>query len=113
MNNYRLGGGFTEHYSSFEELAKAYGIPPVKKKTSDKDKLKKQQEKFCERHKCRGCGQPMEFLHGSNTMICKNPSCKGIKIERLDAEGNTFVSYLPSYDILDSKGADIANNIFS
>ena len=46
-------------------------------------------------------------------MTCLNPLCKGIKITREDEDGNKIVTYMTSYDLLDNKGAEIAENIFS
>ena len=109
----RLGNNTTEHYSSFEELAVAWKIKPVSKVTKDMKKLQEQQEKFRGRHLCNACKQPMEFISETSVMVCKNPNCKGIKNARLDKEGNEIVTYLPSYDLLDDLGSDIANAIFS
>ena len=47
MKEFRTGSGTKEHYSSFEECAKAWGCRPLKKKTDDKKKLAKQKEDFC------------------------------------------------------------------
>ena len=113
MKEIRLGGGFKEHYSSFEEMAKAYGHKPVIKKTKDANKLASQQEKFCARHKCKACGNPMMFIGNTNVMVCSNEKCKGLKQTRTDKEGNEVVTYTTSYDILDELGAEIGNNIFS
>lgn len=54
----------------------------------------------------------MTFIHG-NVMACKNPKCKGIEIKREDKEGNVITSYINSCEILNEKGAEIANNIFN
>ena len=51
MSKFRMDRNTTEHYTSFEDLAKAYGCKPVTKQTSDKNKLKKQQENFCDKNK--------------------------------------------------------------
>ena len=112
MREFRMGCGTREHYTSFEECAKAWGCKPVIKKTKDANKLASQQEKFCARHKCKACGQPMTYV-GGNQMTCTNEKCKGIKVEREDKEGNKIVSYVVSYELLDELGAEIANNIFS
>lgn len=113
MKEFRLGKNTKEHYTSIEEMAKAWGCKPITKKTKDEKKLKEQQEKFCARHKCRACGQPMTWVGGS-MMTCKNENCKGIKIEEKDAEGNIIrTEYLVPYDLLDEKGTEIAANIFS
>ena len=113
MSEFRLDRNATAHYSSFAEAAKSYGCKPVSKVTKDMKKLKEHQEKFCERHLCSSCGQPMTWVEGTSTMVCSNAKCRGIKQTRTDKEGNEIVSYLPSYDLLDSKGSEIAYNIFS
>ena len=113
MRDFRMGRNTTEHYSSFEEVARAFGCRPVKKKTDDEKKLAKQQEKFVNSHRCRTCRNPMNWVEGTSVMSCKNPTCKGIKQVRTDKDGNEVVTYLPSYDLLDEVGTDIANNIFS
>lgn len=108
----RLSKNTTAHYSSFEELRAALGKPPVSKQTSDKKKLKKQRENFCNRHICKACGEPMTYI-GGNVMTCTNDKCRGIKYEREDHEGNKVVRYFTSYDLLDDLGGEIASNIFS
>ena len=102
-----------QNFRSFDELRKAFGLKPISKKTHDAAKLSTQQEAFCSKHKCKACGQPMVWVPGTNIMRCENPECKGIKREYTDTEGNTMVSYKPSFDLLDTKGAEIATNIFS
>ena len=113
MKEIRLGNNTTAHYSSFEELAVAFGCKPVSKVTKDMKKLQEQQEKFKGKHKCKACGEPMEFINNTSTMACKNPKCRGIKQVRTDKEGNEIVTYLPSYDLLDTLGMEIGINIFS
>lgn len=113
MKEYRLSKDTTEHYTSLEALREAWGCKPITKRTSDEKKLQSQREVFCGKHKCKACGQPMVWMNGTSVMSCKNPGCKGIKNVRTDADGNEIVTYLPSYDLLDSVGADIAYNIFS
>ena len=112
MKEFRLGNNTTAHYSSFEDMAVAWGVKPVSKVTKDMKKLQEQQEKFRGKHKCKACGEPMDFIQGTSAMACKNPKCKGIKQVRTDKEGNEIVTYLPSYDLLDSLGSEIASNIF-
>lgn len=111
MKELRLGKGYTAQYSSFEELAKAYGCKPVTKRTKDLNKLNKQREAFLSKHKCRGCGEFMTYFPDSNVMTCTNEKCKGIKIKKVDSEGNTTVSYIPSYHLLDDVGEEVAKNI--
>ncbi len=113
MRDFRLGRNETAHYSSFIEVAKAFGCRPVIKKTNDEKKLAKQKEVFCGKHRCRSCGEPMSWVDGTSTMVCSNEKCRGIKQTRTDVDGNEIVAYLPSYDLLDDLGTEIANNIFS
>lgn len=114
MKNFRLGKDTKEHYTSLAELRKAWGRKPIKKlRTNDEKKLKEQQENFCSKHKCKACGEPMVWIGGS-MMACKNENCKGIKVEEKDKDGNIIrIEYLVSYELLDKKGALIAENIFS
>lgn len=111
MSNYRLSKGTTEHYTSLEELRAAWGKKPFVKRTKDEAKLKSQREKFCNKHLCKACKQPMEYV-GGNVMTCTNPECKGVKIEHKDKEGNVYYTYMTSYDLLRPLGAEIASNIF-
>lgn len=113
MRDFRLGRNTTEHYSSFEELGKAFGCKPVSKVTKDMKKLASQQEKFVNSHRCKACGQPMRWIEGVSTMVCSNEKCRGIKHTRTDADGNEIVTYTPSYSLLDEKGFEICTNIFS
>lgn len=99
-------------YTSFKDLRAAWGLKPLtKKRTKDAKKLESQRESFCKKHLCRACGNPMTYI-GGNQMVCSNPDCLGIKHEREGKDGNIEVSYSPSYELLDDKGAVIAYNIF-
>lgn len=111
MKEFRLSKGVTEHYTSLEELREGFGLKKISKQTKDKEKLSKQREQFCKFYKCKACGTPMTWIGGS-IMCCTNESCKGIKNERTDADGNVMVTYTTSYQLLDDHFADVANNIF-
>ena len=113
MKEYRLSKDTTEHYASLEELRAAYGCKPIKKRTSDEKKLQSQRAVFNGKHKCKACGCNMEWINGTSVMSCKNTACKGLKAVRTDIDGNEIVTYYPSYDLLDSVGAEIAENIFA
>lgn len=112
MSEFVLGKNVTGHWTSFTDLAKDFGCKPVTMKSNNKSKLESQQKKFANRHICKACGRPMTYLNGSNIMVCQNPQCLGIKVEKTDSTGNTTVTYLTSYDLLDEKGAEIANKIY-
>ena len=109
MREIRLGGGFKEHYSSFEEMAKAYGH---KLKKKNENKTKELQDKFCAKYRCTACGQPMGYI-GGGLMTCMNDKCKGIKIERENREGNKTVTYDVSYKYVKDYDVSYANYIFS
>lgn len=113
MKEYRLSKNTTEHYNSLQELGAAWGCKPVTKRTKDEKKLEGQRNAFNSKHRCKSCNQPMFWIGGTSVMSCKNPDCKGIKNTRTDVDGNEIVTYLPSYDLLDSIGAEIANNLFA
>lgn len=112
MTNYRMSKDTTERYTNLKDLRTAWGMKPVIKKTKDTTKLSKQKESFGNKHKCKACGMPMTYIYG-NIMACTNSECKGIEVKREDKEGNILTSYITSYDLLDDKGAEIANNIFN
>lgn len=113
MREFRLSKDDNEHYSSFEEMAKAWKCKPKMMQTNDKEKLANQRESFCKRHLCKACKQPMVYI-GGNQMVCVNDNCKGIKCESKNEEtGENKVWYVTSYDLLDERGSEIASNIFA
>ena len=38
MREFRMGANTTEHYSSFQDVAKSWGCRPITKQTKDKQK---------------------------------------------------------------------------
>lgn len=112
MKAKRLGNNTTECYSSFEELAVAWGVKPVSKVTKDMKKLNEQRDRFYKSNTCKVCGNPMTLITGTNIMCCTSEVCKGIKHQLINEEtGEAKIWYTPSYKVLDEKGAVIANNI--
>ena len=101
MSAYRLGKDVTDHFNSFEEVAKMFGCKPVSRKTRNEKRLLNQQERFYKKHKCKACGQFMTYISD------------GIKNTFMDKDGNERVVYSVSFDELDEKGSDIARNILS
>lgn len=114
MKSFRMGRNTTEHYSSFEEAAKAWGCKEVPKKPKDEEKAKKLQEKFYAKpkYKCKACGEPMTYI-GGNQLACTNEKCKGIKVEKELPDGTKSVTYVTSYFLLEDDDASFANYIFS
>lgn len=113
MREHRASKGEREYYTSFEDLAKAFGCKPVRKQTTDKQKLNSQREKFMGKHLCKNCKQPMTYI-GGNQIVCTNEKCPGIKHEVINEETKEKrIWYTPSFDLLDNRGAEIAENIFA
>lgn len=46
MSTYRLGKDVTDHFNSFEEVAKMFGCKPVSKKTKNEKKIIKSARKI-------------------------------------------------------------------
>lgn len=111
MKEFRNTKGWTEHYSSLEELRAAFGKDPVKKRTDDVEKLKAQQEKFA--GTCKVCKQPLSYISGSNILACKNELCKGIKMTAKNEDGTDRIWYIPVYRMLNEKGSQIAESLFN
>ena len=112
--SYRLSKDTMCRFTSMDELREAWQLKPLTtKKPNNEKRLKKVQEDFKSHHKCRACGKPMDLVQGTNIFTCCNPQCKGIKIEKEDSEGNKYVEYITSYDILNSHYAEIANTLFT
>lgn len=107
----RLAKGVTAHYTSIEELAAAYGKSTIKQ-TKDKQKLESQRAKFL--GTCRSCGQPLNYVEGTNIIVCKNKSCKGLvdRVEKNDL-GEDVASYKPVVRILTGVQSVIAENLFA
>lgn len=110
MREFRKSKDCTERYTSLEELRKAYGLKPVKKRTDDEEKLKIQREKFL--GTCRVCGKPLSWINDTSVCACKNPECKGFKMTSTTEEGEEKVWYIPVTRMLDSQGMQIAQNLF-
>lgn len=112
--SYRLSKDTIARFTSMEELREAWQLKPLPtKKPNNAKRLKKVQDDFKAHHKCRACGKPMDLVQGTNIFTCCNPQCKGIKIEKEDSEGNKYVEYITSYDILNNHYAEIANTLFT
>lgn len=100
-----------------EELS-TYPTPFAKmsqmsKKTKDQDKLKSQIEKFNKRYVCKFCGEPREWIPGTNVMVCKNPECKGHVVKIKNKDGNEIEISEPSLKILTTRGTAIAETLLS
>jgi len=97
-------------YSSFEEVLIAMGGKPKPRRTSNQEKLKKQQKHLT--GVCKTCKQPLTWIHDTNVMVCQNPSCKGIRRTRTNSEGKKEVYYVPVMRMVDDRGIAIAMNLF-
>lgn len=94
-------------WTSFTDLAMDWGCQPYLKELKNPQKLNNVRMKFFNKHICKGCGHPMIWEEGTNIVVCSNPKCKGIEKKNKD----DTVSYFPSYEVLDNKGASIARSI--
>ena len=84
-------------YFSFQEL------PDVKKQEKHVYSEKKK-EKFL--GLCKVCKSQLEYIPGTNIVICTNEKCKGQKKKQED-EGGRFI-----YRLLDDAGLDKALTLF-
>lgn len=97
-------------YYSFDEVAQeVFGMKPLKKQTNDKDRLKKQQEKYL--GTCPFCKEPCAYVEGTNIVACVNPKCKGRKISTTNDDGSETVVY-ESYYRIKSCGAEVGTGLF-
>ena len=111
MREFRKAKRVTERYTSLDELRTAFGLKPIRKRTTDAEKLKAQQEKFV--GICKVCKQPLVWIEGTNTLACKNENCKGVKMTSKNEDGTDKVWYVPVTRMLDSEKIKIAENLFS
>lgn len=111
MREFRMSKGVTEHYTSLESLREGFGLKPIRKKTNDQTKLKAQQDKLV--GTCRVCKRPLTFIYGTNVCACQNPECKGMKMTSTNDDGTERVWFIPVTRVLNDKGAEIGNNLFS
>ena len=112
MKEFRMSKGVTEHYTSMEALREGWGLKPIKKKTNDENKLKAQQEKLV--GTCRVCKKPHVWIEGTNTLVCQNPDCKGMKMtSKNEEDGTEKVWFIPVTRLLNDKGTEIAMNLFA
>ena len=110
MREFRKAKGVTERYTSLDELRTSFGLKPIRKRTTDAEKLKAQQEKFV--GVCKVCKQPLHWIEGTNTLACKNADCKGVKMTSKNEDGTDKVWYIPVTRMLDSEGMEIAERLF-
>lgn len=111
MRDFRNPKGFTERFTSLEELREAFDLSKIRKKTKDEDKLKAQKEKLV--GTCKVCKQLLTWIDGTNVCTCKNPDCKGVKMTSINEDGSEKVWYVPVIRMLNEKGMNIAEILFS
>lgn len=87
----------TNRYHGFSEL------PGVSKSKKTKNHVSQEdQEKFA--GKCRVCGHSLQYIDGTNVMVCSNPECKG--------SGRKDEDYIPVYRCLNPKSTKTAKRLF-
>ena len=106
MKNFRMGHNVTEHYSSLEEMGKAWGCKAItKKRPKDEVALKEAREKFL--GVCPVCKSPMKYV-SSDYSVCGNVQCKGRNISKKDEEPR-YITVIREFDDI---GKTIAMNLF-
>lgn len=101
-----------KRYYSFDEIGQeVFGLKPYRRVTKDKKKLAAQREKFL--GTCPHCGQPLEYIYGTNILTCRNEKCKGKKIVIPKEDGENKTIYKPFYKMLSDKGLEIGTTIFN
>lgn len=84
-------------YHGFNELPGVSKIKKTKNHVSQED-----QKKFA--GTCRTCGKPLQYIDGTNIMVCSNPDCKGA--------GRKGDDYMPVFRCLNSKSTKTAKKLF-
>lgn len=110
MREFRKSKDCTAYYTSFDELREGFGMKPIKRKTDDAKKLVAQQEKFL--GTCKVCKKKLNFIKGTNVLACQNPDCNGVKMTGINEDGIEVNWYIPVTKMLNSKGMEIAMNLF-
>lgn len=96
--------------SAFIKIREVFGCKPLTKKTPDKNKLKKQKEKFTDKYVCPYCNNKMTWISDTNLMVCQNPECSGNELKKSD--GTVFRTD-PSFVTLSHRGESIASTLLS
>ena len=110
MSKERLQKDVTGHYNSFQDLAKDFGLAPATHRTKDTEKLKSQRDKIA--GKCKVCGETLTHISDTNVFACTNEKCKGVKISKVNRDGETKVSFIPVVKVVEGVGSKIVENIF-
>jgi DNA-directed RNA polymerase subunit RPC12/RpoP len=98
---------------AFNEIRKQFGLEPIQKRTNKQERLQKQRNQFLRKYVCRVCGNPMEWIKGTNVMACTNKDCKGIQKKERDEDGNEKITTLPVMMTLNPHGEEIAETLFN
>ena len=108
--NKRMNENKNKIFHSFSEVASYLGFDS----TDKKKKVKEEQIiRFKKYHLCPACHRPMTYC-GGNIMVCQTESCKGIAHKSIDPEtGKERTWYSACYHVLDTKGEQIAERLFS
>lgn len=99
-----------KRYYSFEDVAiNEFGMKPRKKTINDRDRLRKQQEKYL--GICPYCKQPCAYIPDTNVIACQNEKCNGKKITITNDDGTEKVMYEPYVRVKDY-GAEVGIRLF-
>ena len=93
-------------FTSMEDLRENFNLKPVTKQTHDTEKLDQQRKKFV--GTCKVCHSEMQYVQGTNILICPNTKCKGIVMN----VGTEYEEKKTVTRLLDEKGFEIAQTLF-
>lgn len=93
---------------AFQNARDVFRIGQLKKRTEDSGKLGKQREQFMQKYTCKKCGSPMEWIKGTNIMICRNEKCGGVQKKKKDGS----IATIPVTMLLNNHGIEIAETLF-
>lgn len=71
-----------------------------------KSNRKKKQEKFL--GTCKVCGQTLSYIPDTNVIVCKNPKCSGIVLQKKNGDKHS----IPISRLLNNRGVEIAQTLF-
>lgn len=73
---------------------------------TNKTNRKEKQDKFL--GTCKVCGRTLSYIPGTNVIVCKNPDCSGIMLQRKNGDKHS----IPINRLLNDRGVEIAQTLF-
>lgn len=73
---------------------------------TNKTNRKEKQDKFL--GTCKVCGQTLSYIPDTNVIVCKNPGCPGIMLQKKNGDKHS----IPINRLLNDRGVEIAQTLF-